>query len=123
MTDPASALRKLRMAQISAMVAIALVLILPFFVYTARWQSAFPLFGGLVISIICFLLNRRGQTARATLLLLSSITAMSSALMWWGDGLKDAALLAFPAHAASFDQVVQGLVPQRSAAANHGGLP
>lgn len=96
MTDPASALRKLRMAQISAKVAIVLVLILPFFVYIS---------------------------ARATLLLLSSITAMSSALMWWGDGLKDAALLAFPVHAASFAQVVQGLVPQRSAAANHGGLP
>lgn len=94
--DASSALRKLRMAQISAMVAIALALILPFFVYTARWQSAIPMFGGLVVSIICFLLNRKGQTARATLLLLSSITAMSSALMWWGDGLKDAALLAFP---------------------------
>ncbi len=55
--DAAGALRKLRMAQISAMVAIALALSLPFFVYTARWAAAIPLFAGLVVSIICFLLN------------------------------------------------------------------
>ena len=94
--DAAGALRKLRMAQISAMVAIALALSLPFFFYTARWAAVIPLSGGLVVSIICFLLNRKDHTARATLLLLSSITAMSSALMWWGDGLKDAAVLSFP---------------------------
>lgn len=92
----ASALRKRRMAQVSAMVALALATALPFFVHDARWQSVFPLLGGLLVSAICFVLNRRGQTARATLLLLTSITAMLAVLMWWGDGLKDAALLAFP---------------------------
>lgn len=94
--DTANALRKLRMAQISVMVAVALAVALPFFVYQARWKTVFPLLGGLSIAIICFVLNRRGHTARATLLLLSSITAMSWLLMWWGDGLKDAALLTFP---------------------------
>ncbi len=94
--DTANALRKLRMAQISAMVAIALAVALPFFVYQARWKTVFPLLAGLTIAAICFVLNRRGHTARATLLLLSSITAMSWLLMWWGDGLKDAALLTFP---------------------------
>ncbi len=94
--DTASALRTLRMAQISAMVAVALSVVLPFFVYNARWQTVYPLLGGLTVAIICFVLNRRGHTARATLMLLTSITAMSSLLMWWGDGLKDAALLSFP---------------------------
>ncbi len=94
--DTANALRTLRMAQISAMVAIALLVALPFFVQQARWKTVFPLLGGLVIAVICFGLNRRGHTARATQLLLTSITAMSWLLMWWGDGLKDAALLAFP---------------------------
>lgn len=94
--DTANALRTLRMAQISAMVAAALLVALPFFVYQARWKTVFPLLGGLTIAIICFGLNRRGHTARATLLLLSSITAMSWMLMWLGDGLKDAALLSFP---------------------------
>lgn len=93
--DAANALRKLRLAQISAMVAIALSVALPFFVYQARWKTVFPLLGGLSVAIICFVLNRRGHTARATLLL-SSITAMSWLLMWWGDGLKDASLLTFP---------------------------
>ena len=99
-TDPtletANALRTLRMAQISVMVAVALSVALPFFVYQARWITVFPLLGGLVVAVICFMLNRRGHTARATLLLLTSITAMSWMLMWWGDGLKDAAMLAFP---------------------------
>ncbi|QTN30380.1 EAL domain-containing protein [Rhodoferax sp. AJA081-3] len=94
--DTAHALRTLRMAQISVMVAVALAVALPFFVYQARWQTVYPLLGGLTVAIICFVLNRRGHTARATLLLLTSITAMSWMLMWWGDGLKDAALLAFP---------------------------
>lgn len=94
--DTAHALRALRMAQISVMVAAALTVALPFFVYQARWKTVYPLLGGLAVALICFVLNRRGHTARATLLLLTSITAMSWMLMWWGDGLKDAALLAFP---------------------------
>ena len=94
--EAANAMRKLRMAQISAMVSIAVAVALSYFVYAARWGTVFPLLGGLVISIICFVLNRRGQTARATLLLLTSITAMSGMLMWLGDGLNDAALLMFP---------------------------
>lgn len=94
--DTAYALRTLRMAQISAMVAVALALALPFFIYQARWKTVYPLLGGLAVAVICFVMNRRGYTARATLLLLTSITAMSWMLMWWGDGLKDAALLAFP---------------------------
>jgi diguanylate cyclase (GGDEF)-like protein len=94
--DTAYAMRSLRLAQISAMAGVALCMALPFFIYQARWRTVFPLVAGLAMAALCYVLNRRGHTARATLLLLSSMTAMASALMWLGDGLKDAALLAFP---------------------------
>lgn len=54
-----------------------------------------PQLGGLSMAVFCFVLNRKGYTNGATLLLLTSVTAMSTALMWLGDGLKDAALLTF----------------------------
>lgn len=94
--DTAYAMRALRLSQISAMAGIALCVALPFFIYMARWPAVFPLTGGLVMAVLCYGLNRRGHTAHATLLLLTSMTAMASTLMWSGDGLKDAALLAFP---------------------------
>ena len=94
--DPATALRSLRLAQFSALVALALCISIPGFVYLQRWQMVAPQFGGLSMAALCFVLNRRGHTAKATLLLLTSITVMSTVLMWLGDGLKDAALLTYP---------------------------
>nr|WP_295768595.1 EAL domain-containing protein [Rhodoferax sp.] len=94
--DMAAAMRSLRLAQFSALVAIALCISIPGFVYLQRWQMVAPQLGGLSMAALCFVLNRRGHTAKATLLLLTSITVMSTALMWMGDGLKDAALLTYP---------------------------
>lgn len=94
--DMAAALRTLRLAQFSALVALALCVSVPFFVYLQRWHMVAPQLGGLSMAAFCFVLNRRGHTKEATLLLLTSITAMSTALMWLGDGLKDAALLTYP---------------------------
>lgn len=94
--DMSAALRSLRLAQFSALVALALCVSIPFFVYVQRWQMVAPQLGGLAMAAFCFVLNRRGNTKEATLLLLTSITAMSAALMWLGDGLKDAALLTYP---------------------------
>jgi diguanylate cyclase (GGDEF)-like protein len=94
--DTAAALRSLRLAQFSALVALALCVSIPGFVYLQRWHMVVPQLGGLSMAALCFVLNRRGHTAKATLLLLTSITAMSTALMWLGDGLKDAALLTYP---------------------------
>ena len=94
--DMAAGLRALRLAQFSALVALALCVSVPFFVYLQRWSVVVPQLCGLLMAALCFLLNRRGHTNGATLLLLTSITAMSTALMWSGGGLRDAALLTYP---------------------------
>ena len=52
---------------------------------------------GVLVMLSCLVLNRLGSTASANLLLIVSLGIMVALLMWRGEGLRDSALLAFPA--------------------------
>lgn len=52
---------------------------------------------GVLVMLSCLVLNRLGSTASANLLLIVSLSIMVALLMWRGEGLRDSALLAFPA--------------------------
>lgn len=95
--DPADALRARRSAQIANLVIVSLCFLLPFFWIQMRWKVVVPLVCGIAMMLVCRLLGQRGRIDAANLLLLGSVTALASSLMWVGEGLRDAALLAYPA--------------------------
>ena len=92
----ADALRAKRLAQIANVVIAALCVLLPFFWMQMRWTVVVPLVGGVAMMLLCQVLGRRGWVDAANMMLLVSVTALASILMWVGEGLRDAALLAYP---------------------------
>ncbi len=52
---------------------------------------------GIVTLLGCVFLNSRAKTETANLLLVVALTVMVSCLLWRGEGLRDSALLVFPA--------------------------
>ena len=94
--DFSNALRAKRLVQIATVVIVALCVLLPFFWLQMRWRVVFPMVWGIAMMLLCQVLARRGWINAASLMLLTSATALVSILMWVGEGLRDAALLAYP---------------------------
>ena len=90
-------LRAKRLVQIASLIMVSLTAACAIHAVKQNWTVVVILAFGITMMGVCLLLNRRGHTDGANLLLLYSITAATSALIWWGEGLNDAALLAYPA--------------------------
>jgi diguanylate cyclase (GGDEF)-like protein len=65
-------------------------------IISQRWRNLPPLFIGLVAMAAVLKLAHAGRRNGAVALLLSSLFAMVSLLMWQNGGLRDTSLLAFP---------------------------
>ncbi len=91
------ALRGKRLVQISSLTMLGLAILASRALLTGRWTEACVMGAGIAMMLLCQALNRRGGTDTANLLLVLALTAMVSVLMWRGEGLRDSALLAFPA--------------------------
>ena len=95
--DPDNTLRARRLFQISTLTIAGLLLIVGRALFYGNHAQAAVLSVGVAAMFLCQSMNRRGATESANLLLVVSITLMVTALMWQGQGLRDSALLAFPA--------------------------
>ncbi len=91
------ALRAKRLIQISSLTILGLAILAARAMLAGRWAEAIVMAGGIAMLLLCQSLNRRGATDSANLLLVLALTTMVSILMWRGEGLRDSALLAFPA--------------------------
>lgn len=89
-------LRSRRLVQISSLVMVALGLAIAVYLYKGLWNVLPPLFGGLCMMLACQWLNRRDKVDGANMLMLLSLLATVSALMWISEGLTDVAMLAYP---------------------------
>ena len=65
-------------------------------IWSARWHNLPPLLTGLVAMCAVMLLLRSGRRNAAVALMLSSLMAVVSTLMWQNGGLRDTSLLTFP---------------------------
>ena len=92
-----AALRSRRLVQISSLTMVGLVVVGSRSVLVQNWVAAGVIAGGITMMLLCQWLNRRAATGPANLLLVFSLTVMVTLLMWRGEGLRDSALLAFPA--------------------------
>jgi diguanylate cyclase (GGDEF)-like protein len=89
-------LRARRLFQISSLALLALGIGATVYFVSQRWNIFLTLLAGMVMMFICQRLSRIGQTDWGNAILLSSIFATMSALMWSNEGLKDVAFLSFP---------------------------
>jgi len=92
-----AALRARRLVQISSLTMAGLAVVAVRALSKGTWAEAALLGVGVVIMLLCQSMNRRGATDQANLLLVVALTAMVSLLLWVGEGLRDSALLMFPA--------------------------
>ena len=92
-----AAVRSRRMVQISSLVIAGLVIVAVRSVLLHSWETTAVLVGGIGMLLLCQWLNRRGATGPANLVLVLALTVVVALLMWRGEGLRDSALLAFPA--------------------------
>lgn len=92
-----AALRARRLVQISSLTMAGLAVVAVRALSKGSWAEAALLGVGVVIMLLCQSMNRRGATDQANLLLVVALTAMVSLLLWVGEGLRDSALLMFPA--------------------------
>ena len=92
-----AAVRARRLVQISGLTMAGMGVIAVRAMTYQRWLEVAALAAGIVTLLLCQAMNRRGATEAANLLLVVALTVMVSLLMWNGEGLRDSALLAFPA--------------------------
>lgn len=91
------ALRSRRLVQISSLTMAGLAIVALRALSLEKWSDAAIMGAGITTMLLCQSMNRRGATEAANLLLVFAMTAMVSLLMWNGEGLRDSALLTFPA--------------------------
>ena len=91
------ALRSRRLVQISSLTMAGLAIVALRAILLEKWSDAAIMGAGITTMLLCQSMNRRGATGAANLLLVFALTAMVSLLMWNGEGLRDSALLTFPA--------------------------
>ena len=88
--------RARRLVQISSFVAlIVLTGMVPYF-QEARWEIVGPMVFAALMMGVCQLLNRKGRTDLAIVVLLVSLMATSSTIMWVARGLHDPIVLTYP---------------------------
>jgi diguanylate cyclase (GGDEF)-like protein len=94
--EDTQALRARRLFQIANLSIGALAVGALFYAYSSRWVVVSILVAGILLMLVCRQLSRKGQTDLGNLVLLVSVTAMMSTLMWMFQGLRDAAFLTYP---------------------------
>ena len=94
--DDTRALRARRLFQVSSLALGALTIAALGYLLKERWNIVGILSIGIVMMLICQQLSRKGHTEAGNLVLLLSVTAVMSTLMWTSEGLRDAAFLSFP---------------------------
>jgi predicted signal transduction protein with EAL and GGDEF domain len=85
-----------RVRQISTLIAIAALVLIPLYWKVSQWLAVGPLAAGAFMMLVCQLIDRKGHTQAASVTLVISLTVMSATLMWLDQGLRDASMLAFP---------------------------
>ena len=94
--DDTRALRARRLFQVSSLALGALTIAALGYLLKERWNIVGILSIGIFMMLICQQLSRKGHTEAGNLVLLLSVTAVMSTLMWTSEGLRDAAFLSFP---------------------------
>ena len=88
--------RAKRLSQISILVGIALAIGAVTHVINGNWPVVACLFAGVFSMLLCHMLNYHGHTLAAHGLMIWSMTAVASMLMWIGQGLRTTDILFFP---------------------------
>lgn len=89
-------LRGRRLVQITNLVMTVLSIAIAVYAYKGSWQVVGLLAVGLVLVAISQFLSRRGSADLSGAVLLASLFATASGLMWVSEGLHDSALLVYP---------------------------
>ena len=90
-------IRAKRLNQVAGICMLALTGVAVFYAVKQSWPLTLILLFGATMMATSIVLNGRERTDQATLLLLYSLAATICTLIWRGEGLHDAAQLAFPA--------------------------
>ena len=101
-------IRAKRLNQVAGICMLALTGVAVFYAVKQSWPLTLILLFGATMMATSIVLNGRERTDQATLLLLYSLGATICTLIWRGEGLHDAAQLAFPAIL-----VIAGLLSQK----------
>ena len=89
-------LRQRRLFQLSGLVLLGLAASSVLHSLSAQWGLVQLLLGGMVFVGACLWISKKGHTDSATMLILSGMTLVISAFMWFNQGLRDPVLLCFP---------------------------
>nr|WP_315496316.1 EAL domain-containing protein [uncultured Rhodoferax sp.] len=95
--DSIARVRARRLRQISALVFAGLLVATTGYVLERNWSIVWLLLPGMGLMLLCLWLSQRGRTDAANLIFLFSLTSVVCALTWVSEGIKDVALLSFPA--------------------------
>ena len=91
------ALRARRLLQISILVAVGLSVAMVGYFADHNWLIFSLLMLGVGLLLLCHWLSRRGRVHLANIFFLYGLTSLVGLLMWVSEGMKDVALLGFPA--------------------------
>jgi diguanylate cyclase (GGDEF)-like protein len=94
--ESTQALRSLRLVQVSNLVITALLVAAVIYVLKKQWAIVVLLAAAIFMMLASQVISRRGRNNVANILLLSSLTAMSSGLMWVSEGVHDITILTYP---------------------------
>jgi diguanylate cyclase len=91
------ALRARRLRQISIFVAVGLAVAMAGYLADRNWLIFGLLLLGMGLLLLCHRLSRSGRIHLANIVFLYGLTTLVALLMWVSEGMKDVALLGFPA--------------------------
>jgi diguanylate cyclase len=91
------ALRARRLLQISILVAVGLSVAMVGYFADRNWLIFSLLMLGMGLLLLCHWLSRRGRVHLANIYFLYGLASLVGLLMWVSEGMKDVALLGFPA--------------------------
>lgn len=94
--DAPQRLRAKRLNQISSMVVATTSIALFAYLFNGNWEISSVLSCIVLMMFACRWLSLRGKIDVASVLLLSSLTAGASTLMWISEGLQDTVFLTYP---------------------------
>ncbi len=89
-------LRQRRLFQLSGLVLLGLATSSLLHALSAQWGLVKLLLSGMVFIVGCLWVSKKGYTDFATILILTGMTLVISAFMWFNQGLRDPVLLCFP---------------------------
>jgi diguanylate cyclase len=91
------ALRARRLLQLSILVAVGLSVAMVGYFADSNWLIFCLLTLGMGLLLLCHWLSRRGRIHLANIYFLYGLASLFGLLMWVSEGMKDVALLGFPA--------------------------